>query len=423
MSSLIASRTSPAKWRIIGPLIALAIAGGAVARFATAGHDGASRSVVAGPAAAPNPVSEAAVALRDAIETGDPSRYAAVDQALTTAGDAPGAPAIHAALLLSRHQFTAARTFISDALAKNPGDRALLGAAVDASVETGDYSAASQQLQTLVDLRPDGRALTRVSYLRELHGDMSGALAAMRQAEQAASESTEHATIITFLGDLCLTANDLSCAEASYTTALQQRPNSTNAALGQARLLAARGNTLAAIDKAAALVARSPQPAAASLLGELRLATFDTPGANEAFALVKANTRLLSAAGVVTDLEAAIFEADHGDAGQAVALATSAYTARHTLLTADALGWALTQAKRANEALPYVRESLALGTSSTAIHIHAAAAFLQTGDAARATDELRIALRSNPWTSPNSRSVGIALSSSLSIDLPESWRP
>jgi tetratricopeptide (TPR) repeat protein len=412
-------------WRlgIIGPLVCLLVAAGAIARFATAGHDGAPRSAVTRPAdPATSAVTEAANALRDAIETGDPARYAAVEAALARAGDAPGSAGIHAALLLSRHEFAAARTFVTAELRTTPGDRALLAASVDAAVETGDYDTAEVALQQLADLRPDARALSRISYLRELHGDLSGAITAMRQAEQASIEPSEHATVVTFLGDLCLSVNDLSCAQTAYDTALQLRPNAVNASLGRARLLAAKGSTLEATTLMASLVERSPQPAAASLLGEMQTLAGDNKGAANSFAIVAANTKLLTAAGVATDLEAAIFETDHGDANRAVELSRAAYANRQTVFTADALGWALTRAGRANESLPYVREATSLGTASVAIQTHAAAAFAATGDRAAARPLLQRVLDRNPWTAPSIRTTAVGLALSLAMDLPDDWR-
>ena len=413
-------------WRLglIGPLVCLLVAAGAIARFATAGHDGAPRSAVTRPAdPATSAVNEAAGALRDAIETGDPARYAAVEVALSRAGDAPGSAGIHAALLLSRHEFAAARTFVATELRTKPGDRALLAASVDAAVETGDYDGAEETLQQLADLRPDARALSRVSYLRELHGDLPGAITAMRQAEQASIEPSEHATVATFLGDLCLSVNDLSCAQTAYDTALQLRPNAVNASLGRARLLAAKGSTSEATALVASLVERSPQPAAASLLGEMQTLAGDNEGAANSFAIVAANTRLLTAAGVVTDLEAAVFETDHGDANRAVELSRAAYANRRTVFTADALGWALTRAGRAADALPYVREATSLGTASVAIQTHAAAALAAIGDSAAARHRLDGVFERNPWTAPSVRTSLVGLAHSLGMDLPEAWRP
>jgi len=64
---------------------------------------------------------------------------------------------------------------------------------------------------------------------------------------------------------------------------------------------------------------------------------------------------------VDTDVELAVFEADHGDPEQAVALARSGYAAAPSARAADALGWALTRAGKPIEGLRYAREALRHG--------------------------------------------------------------
>ena len=408
--------------RLVGPVLCLLIAAGAIARFTTAGHGGASRSVVARPVTPSDAaVAEATTALRIAVETGDPARYAVVDDALARAGEAPGAVAVRAALMLSRHEFIEARTFIASSLVATPTDRALLTASVDAAIETGHYDEAQDTLQRLSDVRPDGRVLSRISYLRELHGDIPGALAAMRQAEQATIDPGDRATVSTLLGDLCLANNDLVCAARSYDSAQQQRPAAANVVMGQARLLAARGDASQATALMVALVERSPQPAAASLLGELRTSAGDRAGAENEFLLVATSTALLTSAGVTTDLEAAAFEADRGQADRAVTLALAAYSNRHTVFTADTLGWALTRAGRGEEALPFVREANALGTTSVSVQVHTAAALAATGDAAGAQASLQQAFAGNPWSAPATRITAIDLARMLRVDVPVHW--
>ena len=61
------------------------------------------------------------------------------------------------------------------------------GVVVDASNELGRYDEAAEATQHMVDVRPNLASLSRVSYARELHGDLDGAIAAMSQAVTAAA--------------------------------------------------------------------------------------------------------------------------------------------------------------------------------------------------------------------------------------------
>ena len=57
----------------------------------------------------------------------------------------------------------------------------------DAEIELGRYRDAARTIQRLVDTKPGLPAYARVSYYRELHGDVIGALRAMRYAVSAGS--------------------------------------------------------------------------------------------------------------------------------------------------------------------------------------------------------------------------------------------
>ena len=56
---------------------------------------------------------------------------------------------------------------------------------VDALVELGRYDEAERELQAMIDRKPNLAAYARVSYLRELRGDLEGAAEAMRFAVAA----------------------------------------------------------------------------------------------------------------------------------------------------------------------------------------------------------------------------------------------
>jgi hypothetical protein len=104
------------------------------------------------------------------------------------------------------------------------------------------------------------------------------------------------------------------------------------------------------------LVARLPLREYVIALGEAELAAGKP--AQRTFGLVTAQRRLLAAAKVDTDVELAVFEADHGDPRTAVELARRGYANAPSARAADALGWALTQAGEPKAGLRYAREAL-----------------------------------------------------------------
>jgi Flp pilus assembly protein TadD len=81
--------------------------------------------------------------------------------------------------------------------------------------------------------------------------------------------------------------------------------------------------------------------------------------------------RLLAANGVVTDLETALFDVDHGLRLQAsLVLAHKAQRQRPSVDGDDVLAWALTRNGRCGEALHYSRLALRLGTRDATKYFH-----------------------------------------------------
>ena len=73
---------------------------------------------------------------------------------------------------------------------------------------------------------------------------------------------------------------------------------------------------------------------------------------------------------------------------------------RHSIVAADAMGWALHAAGRDREALPYVRQATSLGTKDAKLLYHRGMVELGAGQRAAATASLRAALRIDPDFSP-----------------------
>jgi cytochrome c-type biogenesis protein CcmH/NrfG len=431
---------------IIGIGIVAVVAALAIGRFLTAGTNSGevtASPAVASPEATVSSLEQRVAAypddgaawlalgradLQEAIRTSDPGYYGRAQQALTTAHRLRPSDETtivsQGALALSMHDFAGALTLGTTARGLDRFDGDALAVLVDASVELGHYDEAATFLQQLLDLRPNVAALSRASYLRELHGDLPGSEAAMRDAAVAAAATPpQRATIETFLGELALGRGAVDESAAHYDNALRLVPGLVNAEVGRARTLVASGRLTEAITELTATAQRSPQPAVAALLGDLQMLSGHQREADDAFALVRANDELLVANGVVVDLESAIFEADHGQPGAALTYAQKAYAARHTIFTADALAWALYRTSRVSDALPYVEEALGVGSLSAQLHAHAALIYDAAGDASSAARELKVAIAQSPWFTLTLRAEVSALGDRLGIAIPTAWRP
>ncbi len=131
-----------------------------------------------------------------------------------------------ASVQLSLHDFSSALVTATRAAEINPYNAQNYGALVDANVELGRYGEAVRMADKMVGLRPDLRSYSRVSYLREIHGDVPGAITAMDMAVKAGlpgQEATAWARLT--LGNLYKTYGDWTKAEQQYRMILAERPD------------------------------------------------------------------------------------------------------------------------------------------------------------------------------------------------------
>jgi tetratricopeptide (TPR) repeat protein len=335
--------------------------------------------------------------LQKARETGDASYYTRADTAFSKAlaVNPKDAAAIAGAgtLALARHDFRAGLTYGLRAHRLAPYSFLPLGVIVDAQVELGRYDDAARSLQQMVDLKPNLSSYARVSYFRELHGDLRGAIEAMKLAVSASGGAAENVAYVqTLLGNLYFTVGRIADARQAYRTALETVPGYVPATAGLA--------SVSPVDRALGLyrdaVARLPLPQYVIALGELQQAAGKRPD----YDLVRAEERLLQANGVNTDVDLALFEANHGSPAKAVSLAKRAWAAAPSVRSADALGWALTSAGRPAQGLRWARRALVLGSRDPSFLYHAGKSAQAAGRAALARAYLSESLALNPRFSP-----------------------
>ena len=97
-----------------------------------------------------------------------------------------------------------------------------------------------------------------------------------------------------------------------------------------------------------------------------------------------------------TDVEIALFEADHGDRRRALDLARRAWRAAPSVRSADAVAWALTRAGHPRNGLAWVRRATRLGSRDPLMLTRAGLTARAAGRDGEARRYLRRALRANP---------------------------
>src|SRR5207253_2356597 len=226
-----------------------------------------------------------------ARETGDPTYYTKADgilrRALRLAPNDLLSTTGLGALALSRHRFRDALVLGRRAVALSPTTARGYGVLGDALLELGHYRQAFAMFDRMVSIKPSLSSYARISYARELIGDVRGAAAAMRLAIDAAVGQPEAvAWSHTQLGKLFWSQGRLVSDAREYRTALAVRRGYVYALDGLAQVEAARGRVWAAIVLEQRAVDGIPLPQFVASLGDLDQLSGHNVAARKQYALI-----------------------------------------------------------------------------------------------------------------------------------------
>ena len=288
--------------------------------------------------------------------------------------------------------------------ARNPDDPDALAVIVDANVELAALR--RRHRHSPGTARPASRSprIPRLSYVRELRGDTLGG--ARRDArsrhgrERVAFRPRDRGHI-----PRRPRAGPRSRSRCGSPVRARWEPPSriscSPASAPRVRA-AVRGDVGRAVGDLRALTRRLPVPAAVALLGDLQERRGDEAAAAKSFDLVRTIGMLQQWSGQVTDLETAVFEADHADDPASAAWAVDergrrAEAARpDNVFVDDAVAWAL---YRSGDVAGRCRTSTArlrLGTPDTLLHFHAAVISAAAGVTDRAHAKIAKVMDGNP---------------------------
>jgi tetratricopeptide (TPR) repeat protein len=340
-----------------------------------------------------------------ARETGDPAYYSRAERSFNAAlsRDPNNLTATigKGTLALDRHDFEAGLGLAQRARRLAPELVRPYALLADAQIELGRYGPAARSLERMVALKPTLAAYSRISYYRELDGDLGGAVQAMRLAASAGGGSAEGTAYVhSLLGGLELDRGRSGAAERAYRQALAWEPAYPAAEAGLARLDAGRGRFAPAIRRYTRLVERVPLPEYAIGLAETEQAAGRATAARRHYALVQVEARLLRSNGVNADVDLALFEANHGDPSRAVMLGRRAWVAAPSVRSADAYSWALYRADRIGPARRYSERAMRLGSRDPYFLYHAGMIARRAGQTGAARRLLARLMAQSPGFSP-----------------------
>jgi cytochrome c-type biogenesis protein CcmH/NrfG len=304
-----------------------------------------------------------------------------------------------ATLAAAEHDFETALRLGTRMRALEPWDPNAHGIVGDALVELGRYDRAFASFQTMVDTRPDTASFSRVSYARELVGDLPGAIRAMRRARTFSGTPTDAAWTSVHLGLLLLNLGRVRPASEAFRDAAGLDPSSAQPLVGLSMVAVARDDLPRARRLIEEATSRTPSPEHAIASADLAALAGDVGAAARGYDLARVGFRLLARAGVDVTLERALFEAEHGDPRRALADARAAWARRRSMHAADAMAWALHANGRDDGAATYARRARSLGMREGLFLYHAGVIELSRRRPTEGRALLRRALEVDPWFS------------------------
>jgi tetratricopeptide (TPR) repeat protein len=341
---------------------------------------------------------------RRARETADTSFYRAAEDALQAAltlePKSYEARRTRVWVLLGRHEFARA---LEEAVPLNreaPDDVLVYGFLADAHAELGHYEEAEDAVQWMLNLRPGNvPALTRGAYLRELFGDIEGALEFMGQAfdRTPPDEVEDRAWILTQIGHLHASAGRLPTAEAVLDRALASFPGYHYALAQMARVRTGQGRHAEAVTLLEERYRSAPHPENLYDLGEALHRAGRPKEARAALAEFERKARAESEGWDNANRELATYYADRaGRPKDALRVARREVARRQDVYTLDAFAWALHRSGRSTAARSQIETALAVGVRDARLLYHAGVIAAAAGDRPAAIRHLQDCLAANP---------------------------
>jgi tetratricopeptide (TPR) repeat protein len=337
-------------------------------------------------------------------ESADPAYYDRIEKLLQRIESSdlgnPDIPFLRGSIAAGKHDFQTALRYARQVTDSHPEVARYQGLLTDALVETGQYEEAVEALQAMSDIRPDYAALTRIAYLREIHGDVPGAIEAMEQALEAQTGVPENgAWALCEYGRLVL-PSDPDKAGRLYAAALEVSPHYAPALAGLAKVAMTKVDIAEGKKLAQAAFDVLPLPEYATLLGDIALVEGNAAKAATSFALVRAGYDQIAMGGTDVELERARFLVDHDlDLDTIVAKARAVYDKRPTIYAADTLAWALAKNEKYKEAGEAIVDALKTGSHDPFILFHAALIAKANGEGEKAQEYAKTVREESPYFS------------------------
>jgi tetratricopeptide (TPR) repeat protein len=340
---------------------------------------------------------------RRARETSDVRFYAegeaALQKSFEIAPDNFDGKRIQVWLLLGKHEFAAALSEAKKLNQKMPDDVMVYGFLTDANVELGNYNDAERAAQWMLNLKPANQpGVTRAAYLRELFGDIDGALDLMNMAFQSnpPTQVEDGAWILSQMAHLNLAIGNLDQAEKELNQALVMFPGYHYALGNLAKVRIQQKRYSAAVELLTQRYQAAPHAENLyDLAAALQLAGRNDE-AGKAFTEFERKSLLETDRADNSNHELIFYYADYANRpDKALNVAQREIARRRDVHTLDCYAWALYKNGQYAEARTQIETALAVGIRDASIFRHAGEIALKAGDKPAAERYLREAVRLN----------------------------
>lgn len=327
-----------------------------------------------------------------------PAAQRAIETGLSLAPDDYHLTLLKGTLLNKLHQFEQARDLARELIAENPRHAYPYGILIDALVELGAYDEAVEANDRMLAIKPGIPSYTRAAYLRELHGDTEGAIAAMRLAADAGLSGTpDRGWALYNLGVLYLSQAKLDTAAFIFEGLLEEQPGYARALGGLGHVSLLRGDLDEAERQLDMAYEAVPRDAFLELLAEVYALRGETAKERRTLARVHDGLKDARAMGEQVDMEEADFMLDQNeDVERALVMAKAQYERRPGHMHAsETYAWALHKNGRSGEGIPYIENAMRLNTGDAMVHHRAAQIYRGAGQNDEAARQARLALDGN----------------------------
>lgn len=282
---------------------------------------------------------------------------------------------VEAWLLLGGHEFAEARELATRLNRKVSDDVTVYGYLADANAELGNYADAVAAAQWMLNLRPGNvPGLARAAYLRELHGQIPGAIELMQTAYDATpfQEKEDRAWLLTQIAHLHYVTGDLKQAETYAQGALGVFPDYHYALGALAQVRSAQKRYEEAVALLQRLAAEAPHAENIYALAEALRAAGRAREAGAAYREFEAQALGESTLADNANRELIAYYVDvaHKPA-EALKLARQEIARRHDVFTLDSYAWALAASGDLAAAEAEIHKALGVGVKDPGILKHA----------------------------------------------------